>query len=52
MLQVREHGVDNGDPMAVRKSSVPSGDVQLDKTILEITENKGIISSIYKRHFM
>lgn len=40
MGQGRGHRADSGDPMAVRKSSVTSGDVQLDKTIPEITESK------------
>lgn len=48
MVQVRGHRADKGDPTAVRKSSATSGEVQLDKTILEITERKGIISNIHK----
>lgn len=50
--EVKEHRVDSGDPTAATKSSVTSVDVQLDKIILETTESKGIISSIYKMHFI
>lgn len=31
------HRVDTGDPTAVRKSSIANGDLQLGKTILEVT---------------